>query len=99
MKLWTAEQSKVLCLPVPSPTCWRCPTLSSGYPGASCQLVLEQLLVEAIFRGVATHQEQRQASAGSKGMTSNGWKFHSLRGLKDRGQRSQVARGQGSSCG
>lgn len=48
-----------------SPTCWGCPALGSGYPGASCQLVLQQLLVEAIFRRVATHQEQRQASTGS----------------------------------
>jgi hypothetical protein len=36
-------------------TCGRCPTLGSGHPGASCQLVLQQLLVEAIFRRVATH--------------------------------------------
>lgn len=89
----------MLCPPVPSPTCGGCPTLSSGYPGAGCQLVLKQLLIEAIFRGVTTHQEQRQASAGSKSMTGNGWQFHSLRGLRDRGQRSQVARGKGSSCG
>lgn len=85
------------CYPVPSPTCRGCPALSSGYPGASCQLVLEQLLVEAIFRRVTTHQEQRQASADSEGVTSNSWQFHSLRGLRIRGQRPWEAGGQGSS--
>lgn len=40
-------------------TCWGRPALGSRNPGASCQLVLQQLLVEAIFWGVATHQEQR----------------------------------------
>lgn len=81
------------------PTCGGCPALSSRYPGASCQLVLKQLLVEATFRRVAAHQEQRQAPAGSKSVTSDSWQFHSLRGLRDRGQRSRVARGQGPSCG
>lgn len=75
--------------PVPRPTCGRCPTLGSGHPGAGCQLVLKQLLVEAIFRGVTTHQEQRQASAGSKGVTSNCWQLHGLRGLGDEGWRSR----------
>lgn len=75
--------------PVPRPTCGRCPALGSGHPGAGCQLVLKQLLVEAIFRGVTTHQEQRQASAGSKGVTSNCWQLHGLRGLGDEEWRSR----------
>lgn len=74
--------------PVPSPTRGRCPTLGSRHPGASHQLVLEELLVEATFRGVTAHQEQRQASAGCKGVTSNRWKLHSLRNLGDRRQKS-----------
>lgn len=84
------------CSPVPSPTCGGCPTLSSGYPGASHQLVLKQLLVEAIFRRVTSHQEQGQASARSEGMTSDSWKFQGLRSLRDRGQRSWEARDQRS---
>lgn len=91
----------MLCPPCPSPTCGGCPTLGSRYPGASRQLVLKQLLIEAIFGGVTAHQEQRQASAGSQGVTSNCWQLHGLRDLGDGGQsqgcrcqRSGVIRGR-----
>lgn len=96
---WMARRSKALCSPVPSPTCGGRSALSAGYPGASCQLVLKKLLVEAILRGVAAHQEQRQASAGSEGMAGDSRQFHSLRGLRVRGHRSYEVRSQGSSWG
>lgn len=96
------QESKVLyALPVPRPTCGGCPALGSRHPGARGQLVFKQLLIEAIFRRVTTHQEQRQASAGGKSMTSNCRQLHGLRGLGDGGQRlpRSGGGGQGSSCG
>lgn len=53
------------------PTCGGRPTLGSRHPGAAGQLVLKQLLVEAIFRGVAAHQDQGQATTGSQGVASH----------------------------
>lgn len=90
-----AGRPRCCALPVPRPTCGGCPALGSGHPGASHQLVLKQLLVEAIFGGVTAHQEQGEASAGSEGVAGNCRQLHSLRNLGDKGQRSPGSWGLG----